>query len=95
MSRGISYLLGFSLKRSWCSRCWYTNSTLTANNCDEFYTDPNAIMLYKQYAKTIITRVNTITNVSYANDPTIMAYDLMNEPRCELPTCTADNIQVI
>jgi mannan endo-1,4-beta-mannosidase len=75
------------------TKCWYTNSTLTATGCDDFFTDVNAIQLYKDYAKAIITRKNTITNLTYADDPTIMAYNLINEGRCESSSCTAANIQ--
>lgn len=35
---------------------------------------------YKNYITTILTRVNTITNVTYSQDPTIFALELANEP---------------
>ena len=76
-------------------RCWYTNLTNTASNCDDFYTDANAITLYKGWVKTIASRVNSITGATYGSDPTIFSWDLINEPRCDDPTsCSATDIQV-
>ncbi len=53
-------------------RCAYTNWTTTATDCDDFFTDPNAIQLYKNHIRTILTRVNTVTGIQYGADPTIM-----------------------
>ena len=44
--------------------------------CDDFYTDPNAIKLYKNHVRTMLTRVNTVTGLTYGNDPTIMGAPL-------------------
>ncbi|KAK4719049.1 hypothetical protein R3W88_017387 [Solanum pinnatisectum] len=41
------------------------------NSEDDFYTHPK-----------IVTRVNTMTRIAYRDDSTIMAWELINEPRC-------------
>lgn len=35
---------------------------------------------FKGYVKSIVERNNSITGVRYCDDPTIMAWDLVNEP---------------
>ncbi|CAL8463704.1 g3238 [Coccomyxa elongata] len=76
------------LQTDW--KCAYTNWTTTAKDCNDFYTDVNAVKLYKQHVKRVLKRVNTVTGVAYANDPTILGkhpavprWNLMNEPRNE------------
>jgi hypothetical protein len=53
----------------------------------QFFTDPAAIALYQDYAEHLVTRVNTVTGIPYAQDPTVFAWELMNEPRS---WCTDD-----
>ncbi len=49
---------------------------------DQFYTDPKIVGWYKAWINHLVNHVNTITAVAYKNDPTIMMWELANEPRC-------------
>lgn len=46
----------------------------------QFYTSQGAITLYNQYLHHLIDRSNTVNGLVYKNDPTIMAWQLANEP---------------
>lgn len=46
-----------------------------------FYTNPEANEYYRIYLKMLINRKNTVTGVRYKDDPTIMSWQLANEPR--------------
>ena len=66
---------------------------------DEFYTDPTIRQWYKNWIEHVLNRVNTYTGIAYKDDPTIMMWELANEPRCKgsgaYPTsgnCTPDTI---
>lgn len=48
---------------------------------DLFYTDTWSKDLYKDYIQHMLTRVNTITGITYRDDPTIFIWELANEPR--------------
>jgi mannan endo-1,4-beta-mannosidase len=49
---------------------------------DQFYTDPTVLQWYENWVSHVLNHVNTISGVAYKNDPTIMIWELMNEPRC-------------
>ncbi|KZV37339.1 mannan endo-1,4-beta-mannosidase 5-like [Dorcoceras hygrometricum] len=62
---------------------WARNAGQQINNDDDFYTHPLLKDYYKNHIKSVVTRLNTITNIAYRDDPIIMAWELMNEPRCQ------------
>jgi endo-1,4-beta-mannosidase len=41
-----------------------------------------------------MTRINSITNEAYKDDPTILAWELINEPRCPSDP-SGDTLQVL
>eukprot|EP01025_Chloroclados_australasicus_P026061 TRINITY_DN2589_c2_g1_i3.p1 TRINITY_DN2589_c2_g1~~TRINITY_DN2589_c2_g1_i3.p1 ORF type:complete len:731 (-),score=67.70 TRINITY_DN2589_c2_g1_i3:687-2879(-) len=55
-----------------------------------FYTDPNVKLLFKAHMCKVVKRVNSITRARYRNDPTILGWNLINEPRC--PGCQTKHI---
>ncbi|CAL0304350.1 unnamed protein product [Lupinus luteus] len=63
---------------------WAKSSGVPVNNDDDFYTNPVIKGYYKNHVKRVLTRVNTITGIAYMNEPTIMAWELINEPRCQV-----------
>lgn len=65
---------------------WARNQGQYITSDDDFFRNPVAKGFYKNHVKTVLTRYNTITGVMYKNDPTIMAWELMNEPRCTSDT---------
>lgn len=53
----------------------YVKQILGSPNHDLFYTDAKVNAAFKAYVKTFVSR--------YVNEPTIMAWELANEPRCK------------
>ena len=52
-----------------------------AVNHDLFYTDARIRKCYRAYVRHVITRRNRYTGLRYCDDPTIMTFELANEPR--------------
>ena len=64
---------------------YYIPWSPTAQSRNDFFTDPIVKDIYKTYFFNIATRVNSITNVQYRNDPRIFCWELINEPRIPGP----------
>ncbi|XP_076939923.1 mannan endo-1,4-beta-mannosidase 5-like [Bidens hawaiensis] len=63
---------------------WARSSGAHVKSDDDFYTNPIVKGYYKNHVERVITRVNTITRIPYKDDTTIMAWELINEPRCQV-----------
>ncbi|CAO2153497.1 unnamed protein product [Urochloa humidicola] len=61
---------------------WGKEAGLELTSEDDFFSDPTIKSYYKAFVKAVLTRVNTITNEAYKDDLTILAWELINEPRC-------------
>ncbi|PON93416.1 1,4-alpha-glucan-branching enzyme [Trema orientale] len=61
---------------------WARNQGQSISSDDDFFSNSLVKQYYKNHIKTVVTRTNTLTGVAYKDDPTIMAWELMNEPRC-------------
>ncbi|XVF84146.1 hypothetical protein PTKIN_Ptkin17bG0002300 [Pterospermum kingtungense] len=61
---------------------WGKAAGLNFTSDDEFFSHPTLRSYYKAHVKAVLNRVNTFTNITYKDDPTIFAWELMNEPRC-------------
>ncbi len=51
------------------------------DHVSRFYGRADAVALYHRHIRAIVGRTNKVTGTAYANDPTIMAWQLANEPR--------------
>ncbi|KAG7580997.1 Glycoside hydrolase family 5 [Arabidopsis suecica] len=61
---------------------WARSKGEKVSSIDDFYRNPLVKQFYKNHVKTMVNRVNTFTKVAYKDEPAIMAWQLMNEPRC-------------
>ncbi|KAL1820802.1 hypothetical protein ACET3Z_015671 [Daucus carota] len=61
---------------------WAREKGQTISADDDFYTNSVVKEFYKNHVKTILSRRNSINGIEYKSDPTIMAWELINEPRC-------------
>lgn len=52
-----------------------------ADRSAQFYANGAAVALYHDYVRAVVGRTNSITGRRYVDDPTIMSWQLANEPR--------------
>ncbi|KAA8517630.1 hypothetical protein F0562_015104 [Nyssa sinensis] len=71
---------------------WGKAAGLNVTSDDDFFSHPTLRSYYKAHVKMVLNRVNTLTNITYKDDPTIFAWELMNEPRC-VSDSTGDKLQ--
>ncbi|KAJ6378829.1 hypothetical protein OIU78_028952 [Salix suchowensis] len=65
---------------------WARNRGQYLKSDDDFFRHPVVKGYYKNHIKTVLYRYNSFTRIHYKDDPTIMAWELMNEPRCSSDT---------
>ncbi|KAK6115323.1 hypothetical protein DH2020_007592 [Rehmannia glutinosa] len=63
---------------------WARNQRQKLSSDDDFFTNSVVKGYYKNHIKAVLTRQNSITGIAYKDEPTIMAWELMNEPRCTM-----------
>ena len=63
-----------------------------ANATAQFYATPKAVALYDGWVRAIVGRTNRVTGTAYRDDPTIMAWQLANEPRPAGDAATAASL---
>jgi mannan endo-1,4-beta-mannosidase len=52
---------------------------------DRFFSDDKTRAFYRAHLERIVARVNTVNQIRYADDPTIFAWELMNESSVDSP----------
>ncbi|KAL2245721.1 mannan endo-1,4-beta-mannosidase 2-like [Sesamum indicum] len=77
----VNNLQAYGGKTQYVKWAWEEGVGLSSSN-DSFFYDPSIRRYFKNYVKTVLTRKNSITGVEYRDDPTILAWELINEPRC-------------
>jgi len=55
-----------------------------------FFSDPQAWAMYESHLEAVLDRRNAFSGRRYREDPAILGFNLINEPRCEtwaVPDC--------
>lgn len=64
--------------------------TNISSSTDSFFSEPIIKGYYKAYVKAVLSRKNYYTGVKYSEEPSIFAWELINEPRCDSVSCASD-----
>lgn len=78
--------LVFSLVNNWDNfggMNAYVRWSPTAKTHDDFYSDEETRSIFRDYISYLLYRTNFYTGIRYKDDPTIMMWELANEPRVE------------
>lgn len=80
--RGIKLILAFT--SNWTPVGGVPQYLKWANQTEQeaFFADDEVKALYKAHVAAIVNRTNSINGRKYGEDPTIFAWNLINEPRC-------------
>jgi mannan endo-1,4-beta-mannosidase len=63
----------------------YLNWLGISGSVANFYSSPEARRVYRDWVEHVLTRRSTLTGRLYLEEPGILAWELANEPRCEIP----------
>jgi len=73
-----SYTGGSYQMSSWYDLPTHEGAPLETTN-PAFFTDARVLADYQRWVKFVVERINPVTKIAYRNDPTIFAWELMNE----------------
>eukprot|EP01026_Neomeris_dumetosa_P044043 TRINITY_DN36_c0_g1_i2.p1 TRINITY_DN36_c0_g1~~TRINITY_DN36_c0_g1_i2.p1 ORF type:complete len:731 (+),score=97.47 TRINITY_DN36_c0_g1_i2:99-2291(+) len=73
---------------------YYVNFSTTAKAHDDFWSDAQTKQMYKNHITYMVNRKNSFNGRTYKEDPTIFAWNIINEGRCTdaAGNCYNDNI---
>jgi len=60
------------------------------DSCGSFFARSEAQTMFRDYIRRIVTRTNSVTGKRYRDDPTVMAWQLANEPRSGTDSPTSE-----
>lgn len=60
---------------------WAAAAGEKVTGVDDFYTHPFCRRAFQAHIAVLLSRVNSLTGVAYRDDPHILGFDLVNEPR--------------